>query len=346
MAEYPLIVVPEWEYLEPAFKAELRAYVEEGGHLLLIGPQSAALFEADLGVDLEGTLDSKPRSLSLDGTWTPTRGEVQSVKLGGGARAFGRLHATNDSNSPSQPAASITSFGKGKIAATYFAFGQGYLADRSASARRFLDELTRQLVPNRMVEVKGSPDVDVVVNRVGDRLAVNLVNTAGPHRTEPILESIPPVGPLSITIRTGAKPAGVTLHPGGKRLDFEYADGAAKLTLPRLEIHDVIVVDAVPVAQKQSLAGPWRFALDRTDSGVGESWFDRRLDGQVRLPGTLAAQGIGDEITVDTPWTGSIVDRSYFTAPEYRALSRARQYQGAILVAAGEVLRGASLVPA
>ena len=37
----------------------------------------------------------------------------------------------------------------------------------------------------------------------------------------------------------------------------------------------------------------------------------------MNLPGTLAAQGIGDEVTVDTKWTGGIVDRSWFTAPEY-----------------------------
>ena len=37
------------------------------------------------------------------------------------------------------------------------------------------------------------------------------------------------------------------------------------------------------------------------------------------LPGTLPGQGIGDPITLDTPWTGQIVDRSFFTAPQYEA---------------------------
>lgn len=70
-------------------------------------------------------------------------------------------------------------------------------------------------------------------------------------------------------------------------------------------------------SQTQPLAGGWRFALDRDDAGIDGRWFERRLGGEVWLPGVLSAQGIGDDITLDTPWTGSIIDRSYFTAPEY-----------------------------
>ncbi len=68
----------------------------------------------------------------------------------------------------------------------------------------------------------------------------------------------------------------------------------------------------------QPLAGSWRFALDREDAGIEGRWFERRLGGEVWLPGVLSAQGIGDDITLGTPWTGSIIDRSFFTAPEYR----------------------------
>ena len=106
--------------------------------------------------------------------------------------------------------------------------------DRNDVSRRFLNDLARELFPKPMVEVKGSPDVDVVVNRLGGRLAVNLVNTAGPHQKEPILDSIPPVGPLEITIRTQKEPAKVTLEPAGQSLPFQYRDGAARLTLPSL----------------------------------------------------------------------------------------------------------------
>ena len=37
----------------------------------------------------------------------------------------------------------------------------------------------------------------------------------------------------------------------------------------------------------------------------------------VRLPGSMAENGKGDEVTLKTDWTGEIVDRSYFTDKKY-----------------------------
>ena len=70
-------------------------------------------------------------------------------------------------------------------------------------------------------------------------------------------------------------------------------------------------------AQTLSLAGQWRFQLDRADAGIKEQWFAHNLNDRIRLPGSLPEQGIGDDISVNTHWTGSIFDRPWFTAPEY-----------------------------
>ncbi len=76
-----------------------------------------------------------------------------------------------------------------------------------------------------------------------------------------------------------------------------------------------------PVASDTSISlkGDWQFARDRADVGVAERWFARALDGRVRvrLPGSLAEQGVGDPVDTNTPWTGTIFDRGYFNAPEY-----------------------------
>ena len=66
-----------------------------------------------------------------------------------------------------------------------------------------------------------------------------------------------------------------------------------------------------------SLAGQWRFALDRNDVGNQENWFTKILPDKIKLPGSLPEQGIGDPITTNTVWTGGIVDRTFFTAPEF-----------------------------
>jgi len=74
---------------------------------------------------------------------------------------------------------------------------------------------------------------------------------------------------------------------------------------------------AAPGRTTVSLAGQWRFEIDRQDVGVAQGWFARKLTGHVRLPGDLTEQGIGDDVTVETKWIGDIVDQSFFTAPEY-----------------------------
>jgi beta-galactosidase/beta-glucuronidase len=67
------------------------------------------------------------------------------------------------------------------------------------------------------------------------------------------------------------------------------------------------------------LGGQWRFQLDRADVGEQEGWFGRALPERIKLPGGLTEQGIGDAVTTNTAWIGGIVDKSWFTAPEYAA---------------------------
>ena len=68
----------------------------------------------------------------------------------------------------------------------------------------------------------------------------------------------------------------------------------------------------------RSLSGYWSFELDRSDSGVDQKWFTRRLRDYVQLPGVLQSQFRGDEITVNTPWVLSLYDRFWYLRQEYK----------------------------
>ena len=65
-------------------------------------------------------------------------------------------------------------------------------------------------------------------------------------------------------------------------------------------------------AQSVSLAGLWRFAMDRDNKGIEEQWYGRQLNETVHLPGTMTENGKGDDVTLQTKWTGSIYDSSFF----------------------------------
>jgi len=66
-----------------------------------------------------------------------------------------------------------------------------------------------------------------------------------------------------------------------------------------------------------SLAGGWRFELDRKDAGITEKWFERSLPDHIQLPGAIQNQGVGDPITPDTEWTGAVSDAVWKTNPRY-----------------------------
>ncbi|HEX8531573.1 MAG TPA: hypothetical protein VF646_16190, partial [Cytophagales bacterium] len=74
---------------------------------------------------------------------------------------------------------------------------------------------------------------------------------------------------------------------------------------------------------KIDLAGEWAFAMDPKDEGVQSGWFSKKLEDNIRLPGSMTTNGKGYDITVETPWTGSIVDSSWFVKAEYAKFRQA-----------------------
>lgn len=256
MQEYPLIVIPDWKYLEPKFKKDLIEYVEKGGNILLVGPVAASHFKKELDVTLVGQPAERSQWLEHDGWLAGMKAISQQVKLGKSAKPIGMLYGENDPNTKAwlqrkdkagfpQPAASIAKLGKGKIAATYINLGERYTNGKTATSRKFLKALVDELFPKPLVEVTGSQDVQVVVNRLNGKLSINLVNMAGPHADANVYtyDAIPPVGPLAVSVRMDKAPKKVTLQPSGKVLRATYTQGKAIVVIPRLEIHEVVVVE-------------------------------------------------------------------------------------------------------
>jgi hypothetical protein len=74
-----------------------------------------------------------------------------------------------------------------------------------------------------------------------------------------------------------------------------------------------------------SLKGTWNFSKDPGDKGITERWFAQSLSDVIQLPGSMAANGKGEEVTLDLKWTGSIYDSSWYFNPEmakYRVPSK------------------------
>ena len=66
------------------------------------------------------------------------------------------------------------------------------------------------------------------------------------------------------------------------------------------------------------LEGPWRFKQDANDLGIEQQWFNQVLDDEITLPGSMLTQGKGAPVTLQTQWTGSIYDSSFYFHPRLK----------------------------
>ncbi len=69
--------------------------------------------------------------------------------------------------------------------------------------------------------------------------------------------------------------------------------------------------------KKIELSGTWQFRMDPYDLGVTEKWYLTTFSETVQLPGCMAENQKGEAITINTKWTGDILDESFFTAAAY-----------------------------
>ncbi|MGF7080399.1 sugar-binding domain-containing protein [Mucilaginibacter sp. UYCu711] len=71
------------------------------------------------------------------------------------------------------------------------------------------------------------------------------------------------------------------------------------------------------------LAGNWNFQIDSLSQGIKNKWYAGDLKDNIHLPGSMTTNLKGNDISLTTPWTGSIVDSGYFTKPQYAKYRKA-----------------------
>ncbi len=71
------------------------------------------------------------------------------------------------------------------------------------------------------------------------------------------------------------------------------------------------------VSNKIDLSGQWAFQIDSLDRGVEEKWFITNLNDKINLPGSMLTNGKGNDITIDTKWTGGIWDSLWYKLPKF-----------------------------
>ena len=68
----------------------------------------------------------------------------------------------------------------------------------------------------------------------------------------------------------------------------------------------------------QVLDGLWNYRLDANDVGLEKKWYKTEFSETLQLPGSLNTNGVGDPVSVNTPWTGSMWNDSWYKSDFYK----------------------------
>jgi hypothetical protein len=202
--EYPMVVINQYDYIEPDLRDQVANYVKQGGHLLLVGEGPGKLFGGEIAgaTGKEGVQVPAPYSLM------------------------------------------VHHVGKGLVATIPMALAGTYDKKPAPVVRDVIGAALKKLFPDPLAVVTGSRTVDVSAMRTQDgKLAIHLVNTSGPHWAGGLITSIPPAGPLTVAIRSKTKPSSVVLEPGERTCNFDYENGIIRVNIDQVKIHDAIVVN-------------------------------------------------------------------------------------------------------
>jgi hypothetical protein len=244
-SQYPLIVIPECDYIGPSLLNELRTYLQNGGKLLVVGAATASIFSKELGIQSGEKIVAKNIFIKAGTLLGSVNSQILSVKLSNESDLVSTFYDTNDFRNPSKNiAASRHIVGKGAIGAVYFNAGTAYSEYKTFVLRDFIAETLKSLSPELMVHISGSHLVHVAINRLNDRLYVNLINVAGEHTNQSAIgyDQLPALNNLTVKLKTPEKPQHVILQPEGVELDFTYSDGTVTVEVPGLEIHSILEV--------------------------------------------------------------------------------------------------------
>ena len=65
------------------------------------------------------------------------------------------------------------------------------------------------------------------------------------------------------------------------------------------------------------LSGNWNYRLDPQGVGEQQKWFENSFAEELTLPGSLNTNGIGDDVSVATPWVGSMWNKCCYESDAY-----------------------------
>jgi hypothetical protein len=248
MSEYKLVVIPETPRLSARLTQSLEDYARAGGLVVLSGDHLARDYSALVGASARGAVLAAPIHLRVGNAAVPVSGPWQAVTPAPGTQALAVRLTERDPqrNSTDQVVVTKRPLGQGAIVAIHGPVFRDYNLGHYPLLRQFLGDLVSGLNVPWRVTVEASPRLEVIVRQKDGRLLVNLLNRgAGEmlshHRV--IVEELAPIENVIVRIRQDHPPKSIYSAPGSERVEWSFDRGVVTARVPRVEIHQVLVVE-------------------------------------------------------------------------------------------------------
>ncbi len=246
LSEYPVVIVPEARNVPEDLKAKLKAYVNNGGKLILSGTFVAEQYGELAGVE--------KRTEEPQGGWLPVQGEsvnacgpFQPVKPTTAETLAMMLYERDPQlNQRDFPAATRNRVGKGVVVAVHGDLFESYLQSHYPGTRRFIGDLLSAVDVTPLIRVDGPWWVEMAARKKDGRTLIQFVNRSTGGYLSPsrhMVEQVPDAGSFTVTVPVPEKPKRCFLAPDEAGLDWSWNDGVLKAKIGGLQIHNVLVIE-------------------------------------------------------------------------------------------------------
>lgn len=246
--DYKLIVIPEQTLVSDEFKAELKNYCEEGGRVLITGTNAPQDFGDILGVKPNGDPVEGHYYLEVGKEATTLKGPRQPVELEGAEiLRYAMSQQEPGFNETDSPAVTLNLVGNGAAIGIYSPIFTSHKFTNYPRTRNLLGELIYFMGADFDLEVDAPARLHICLRKgENGEIIVHLLNMGTAHPTSPtqaIVEEVPAIGPVSITLRCPQKPSAVYLAPSMEALEYEWNQDILYAQIHRVGIMDSLVVE-------------------------------------------------------------------------------------------------------
>ena len=244
LEKYPMLIIPEWEHIDPAIQLQLQQYVQHGGKLLIIGAIATADFANMLQVQFETPVKKNGLFAGLGTDIVMMNAAFQQVKPTAPIKTFGtQLTADDWRFTTGNFLASVAQYGKGKAGAIYIDIGKYYSQNQNSLLKNLVKKVIEEMDASFISTIKGSENIHQVISRKNNKLYIHLINSGGEHNNPNVLvyNNLPAVENIQVNLQIKT-PKQIRTQPGNKIIPFTYNNNKVTIKIPSVQVYSILEI--------------------------------------------------------------------------------------------------------